>query len=645
MKFAETKGTKLQAALTQQMQLNQYPAYPGGAPGGQSVGGGGGQQQTQQQQSGSGQNKSRPGAGGDARYAPLNGADGWNGSGMGMGVQQPTQVMYANQGYGMSSPGNNGYGNSTMQSNAPMMGGRIPVTPGDRQPQQQSYRSPYTPQTNLPPQQMPASRVPVAGAPYSLSPVYAQVMQQQTAVQQQSYGSTPPQRMQPSGYQAAPPQAMGYGVVQPQNGAYAVAPQAYQPQALSYGVAQPQVLSYAAAQPQPYQPFHPQPSGYAPSGQYPTQPAAYQPAYQPQVMAYQQPQSTYPLQPAPYKQLQAYQKQIQQQDQQRIIQYQMQPTESAGVYGTGNVRGQPTAAPIMQPVVAQQRQSPRPVGGKHFLTPYQTSIANSAGSLEGDVYDYGAGGRGKSSGGGGGYHGSEETVSMMRPPEGPAGANLFIYHLPRDLTDADLATLFAPFGNVISAKVFVDKKTAESKGFGFVSYETCESAETAIQSMNGFQIGSKRLKVQHKRGIEYEGAAQVNTAHEESGGNYPAYQFVNTNIINTSYASASQSTHTYPQQQQHQQQQLYQQPTNLYSNNNQLSPEEEAVAALSMQPYDSPPSRHGSQAHLDGQENDSYAPVEDTNSLNYNYEHLHHTVPGANNDINSLNNGLINLQL
>jgi RNA recognition motif-containing protein len=32
-----------------------------------------------------------------------------------------------------------------------------------------------------------------------------------------------------------------------------------------------------------------------------------------------------------------------------------------------------------------------------------------------------------------------------------------------------------------------------------VSYDTLASADAAIESMNGFQIGSKRLKVQHKR--------------------------------------------------------------------------------------------------------------------------------------------------
>mmetsp|Transcript_22841 Transcript_22841/g.49583 ORF Transcript_22841/g.49583 Transcript_22841/m.49583 type:complete len:665 (+) Transcript_22841:1-1995(+) len=89
--------------------------------------------------------------------------------------------------------------------------------------------------------------------------------------------------------------------------------------------------------------------------------------------------------------------------------------------------------------------------------------------------------------------------NVTRPREGPAGANLFIYHLPHDLNDADLAKTFDPFGNVVSAKVYVDRATGESKGFGFVSYDSVISAEQAIEQMNGFQIGAKRLKVQHKR--------------------------------------------------------------------------------------------------------------------------------------------------
>ncbi|KAD3068647.1 hypothetical protein E3N88_36527 [Mikania micrantha] len=81
----------------------------------------------------------------------------------------------------------------------------------------------------------------------------------------------------------------------------------------------------------------------------------------------------------------------------------------------------------------------------------------------------------------------------------PPGANLFIYHIPQDFGDEDLANAFHAFGRVLSSKVFVDKATGVSKCFGFVSYDSPTAAQSAINSMNGYQLGGKKLKVQLKR--------------------------------------------------------------------------------------------------------------------------------------------------
>eukprot|EP00026_Physarum_polycephalum_P002042 Phypoly_transcript_02046.p1 GENE.Phypoly_transcript_02046~~Phypoly_transcript_02046.p1 ORF type:complete len:451 (+),score=61.22 Phypoly_transcript_02046:107-1354(+) len=88
--------------------------------------------------------------------------------------------------------------------------------------------------------------------------------------------------------------------------------------------------------------------------------------------------------------------------------------------------------------------------------------------------------------------------ASMPDKEGPPGANLFVYHLPQEFTDLDLYSAFSPFGNIVSAKVYVDKETNQSRGFGFVNYDTPEAAQVAVSQMDGFNMAGKRLKVSVK---------------------------------------------------------------------------------------------------------------------------------------------------
>ena len=78
------------------------------------------------------------------------------------------------------------------------------------------------------------------------------------------------------------------------------------------------------------------------------------------------------------------------------------------------------------------------------------------------------------------------------------GANLFIYDVPLSFTEIDLMSLFSPFGKIVSTKIYRDRKTGKSRGFGFVSFDNVESADVAIQKMDGYEIESKVLQVQKK---------------------------------------------------------------------------------------------------------------------------------------------------
>lgn len=80
-----------------------------------------------------------------------------------------------------------------------------------------------------------------------------------------------------------------------------------------------------------------------------------------------------------------------------------------------------------------------------------------------------------------------------------SGTNLFVFHLPNEWREEDMARSFGAFGTIVSARIMTDRDTGRSRGFGFVSYDNPQSAQTALRSMNGFSILGKRLKVQFKK--------------------------------------------------------------------------------------------------------------------------------------------------
>lgn len=73
--------------------------------------------------------------------------------------------------------------------------------------------------------------------------------------------------------------------------------------------------------------------------------------------------------------------------------------------------------------------------------------------------------------------------------------NIFIAGVNYRYSDADLAGLFEQFGEVISAKIIMDRETGRSKGFGFVEMADDEAGNAAIAALNEKEIDGKQLSV------------------------------------------------------------------------------------------------------------------------------------------------------
>lgn len=73
---------------------------------------------------------------------------------------------------------------------------------------------------------------------------------------------------------------------------------------------------------------------------------------------------------------------------------------------------------------------------------------------------------------------------------------LCIQNLDKSIDNKALHDTFSSFGNILSCKIAVDG-TGQSKGYGFVQFDTEEAAQTAIDKLNGMLMNDKQVYVGH----------------------------------------------------------------------------------------------------------------------------------------------------
>jgi len=85
--------------------------------------------------------------------------------------------------------------------------------------------------------------------------------------------------------------------------------------------------------------------------------------------------------------------------------------------------------------------------------------------------------------------------SQRDPSQRKSGVgNIFIKNLDKSIDNKELHDTFAQFGNITSAKIMIDG-TGGSKGFGFVQFDSEESAQKAIEKVHGKLLRDKVVYV------------------------------------------------------------------------------------------------------------------------------------------------------
>ena len=77
--------------------------------------------------------------------------------------------------------------------------------------------------------------------------------------------------------------------------------------------------------------------------------------------------------------------------------------------------------------------------------------------------------------------------------------NIYVGNLDFGVTEEQLRTLFATYGQVDKVTVVTDRDTGQPRGFGFVEMANDAEAEKAMLSLNASDLAGRKLNVNEAR--------------------------------------------------------------------------------------------------------------------------------------------------
>lgn len=89
----------------------------------------------------------------------------------------------------------------------------------------------------------------------------------------------------------------------------------------------------------------------------------------------------------------------------------------------------------------------------------------------------------------------DENISGEEPKNRARPCELYVCNLPRSFDIPELVEMFKPFGTVISVEVSRNPETGISRGCGYLTMGSINSAKNAIIALDGSDVGGREMRV------------------------------------------------------------------------------------------------------------------------------------------------------